>query len=124
MKQKVRILSNVSELHTTKTEVSDPVVLNFKSCDHKYRNYNMQAKQPRHLRIRFPCVRRSARSPLIEAMERKEAEHNFGKIDVGTIDPGKCRTDHGWDNWQIAFANKLNATLGAAGVPINYFIRP
>ncbi len=59
-----------------------------------------------------------------EAMERKEAEHNFGKIDVGTIDPGKCRTDHGWDNWQIAFANKLNATLGAAGVPINYIIRP
>jgi hypothetical protein len=32
---------------------------------------------------------------MIEAMECKEAEHNFGKIDVGAIDPGKCRTDHG-----------------------------
>ena len=61
---------------------------------------------------------------MIEAMERTEAEHNFGKIKVGTINPGKCRTDHGWDNWQIAFANKLNATLGAAGVPIDYIIRP
>ena len=61
---------------------------------------------------------------MVEAMERKEAEHNYGKIDVGTIDPGKCRTDHGWDNWQIAFANKLNATLGAAKVPIDYVIRP
>ena len=61
---------------------------------------------------------------MTEAMERKEAEHNFGKIDVATIDPGKCRTDHGWDNWQTAFANKLNATLGAAGVPIDYIIRP
>ena len=61
---------------------------------------------------------------MIEAMERKEAEHNFGKIDVGTIDPGKCRTNNGRDNWQIAFANKLNATLGAAGIPLNYIIRP
>ena len=34
-----------------------------------------------------------------EAMERKEAKHNYGKIDVGIIDPGKCRVDHGWDNW-------------------------
>jgi hypothetical protein len=62
---------------------------------------------------------------MIEAMESKEAEHNFGKIeDVGTIDPGKCQTDHGWDNLKTAFANKLNATLGAAGVPIDYIIRP
>ena len=62
---------------------------------------------------------------MIEAMERKEAEHNFGSIDVlGTIDPGKCRTDHGWNNWQTAFNNNLNATLGAAGVPINFIIRP
>jgi hypothetical protein len=58
-----------------------------------------------------------------EAMSNKEAELNYGKIDVGSIDPGKCRTDHGWDNWQIAFANKLNATLGAAKVPIDYIIR-
>jgi hypothetical protein len=32
---------------------------------------------------------------MIEAMELKEAEHNFGKIDAATINPGKCRTDHG-----------------------------
>ena len=57
-------------------------------------------------------------------LEGKEAEHKFGKIDVGTIDPGKCRTNHGFDNWQTAFANKLNATLGTAGVPIDYIIRP
>ena len=57
---------------------------------------------------------------MIKAMERKEAEYNFGKIDVGTIDPGKCQTDHGWDKWKIAFANKLNAT----GVPIDYIISP
>ena len=58
-----------------------------------------------------------------DAMEHKETKHNYGKIDVGTIDPGKCRTDHGWDNWQIAFTNKLNATLGAAQVFIDYIIR-
>ena len=40
---------------------------------------------------------------MVESMERKEAEHNFDKINVTSIDPGKCRTDHGWDNWQIAF---------------------
>ena len=60
---------------------------------------------------------------MVESMEHKEAEHNFDKIDVASIDPGKCRTDHGWDNWQIAFENKLNATLGAARVPIDYIIR-
>jgi hypothetical protein len=31
---------------------------------------------------------------MIKAMEHKEAEHNFGKIDVGTINPGKCHADH------------------------------
>ena len=56
---------------------------------------------------------------MVEAMERKEAKRNYGKSDVGTIDPGKCQMDHDWDNWQIAFTNKLNATLGAAQVPIN-----
>jgi hypothetical protein len=30
---------------------------------------------------------------MIEAMERKKAKYN-----VGTIDPGKSRTDHGCDN--------------------------
>ena len=60
---------------------------------------------------------------MVDAMERKEAEHNYVKIDVGTIDPSKCRTDHGWDNWQIAFTKKLTAILGAAQVPIDYVIR-
>ena len=60
---------------------------------------------------------------MAESMERKEAEHNFDKINVVLIDPGKCRTDHGWDNWQIAFKNKLNTTLGAARVPVDYIIR-
>ena len=40
------------------------------------------------------------------------------------IDPGKCQTHHGWDNWQIAFVNKLNATMGAANVPNDYVVRP
>ena len=52
-------------------------------------------------------------------MIRKEAEYNYGKIDVDITDPGKCQTDHGWDNWQLAFVNKLNVTLGAANVPID-----
>ena len=59
---------------------------------------------------------------MVEAMERKEAEHNYGKVDVGSINPGKCRVDHGWDNWQTAFTNKLNSTLGAAQVLIDYVI--
>ena len=61
---------------------------------------------------------------MLEAMERKEAEQNYGKINVNIIDPGKCQTNHGWDNWQIAFVNKLNATMGAANVPIDYVVRP
>ena len=49
----------------------------------------------------------------------------YGKIiNVGTIDPGKCKTDHGWDNWQVVFTNKLNATLGAAKVPLDYVMSP
>ena len=58
------------------------------------------------------------------AMIRKETEYNYGKIDVDITDPDKCQTDHGWDNWQIAFGNKLNATLEAANVPIDYVARP
>ena len=58
------------------------------------------------------------------AMICKEAEYNYGKIDVGIANPGKCQTDHGWDNWHLAFVNKLNATLGAANVPIDYVARP
>lgn len=57
------------------------------------------------------------------AIQRKEAEHNFEKINVDlTIDPGKCQTDFGWGAWQIAFVNKLNATMGAAKVPIVYVL--
>jgi len=58
------------------------------------------------------------------AMEQKESEFNYGKVDVDIIDPGKCQTDFGWDNWQIAFVNKLNATMGAAKVPVDYIVRP
>ena len=61
---------------------------------------------------------------MSKAMERKESEYNYGKIDVDIIDPGKCQTDFGWDNWQIAFINKLNATMGAAKVPVDYIVRP
>jgi hypothetical protein len=58
------------------------------------------------------------------AMERQESEYNYGKVDVDIIDPGKCQTSFGWDNWQIAFLNKLNATMGAAKVPVDYIVRP
>ena len=61
---------------------------------------------------------------MATAMERKESEYNYGRIDVDIIDPGRCQTDFGWDNWQIAFVNKLNATLGAAKVLIDYITRP
>jgi hypothetical protein len=59
-----------------------------------------------------------------KAMERKESKYNYGKIDVDIIDPGKCQTNFGWDNWQIAFVNKLNAAMGSAKVPIDYIVRP
>jgi hypothetical protein len=58
-----------------------------------------------------------------KTMECKESEYNYGKIDVDIIDPGKCQTNFGWDNWQIAFVNKLNATVGAAKVPVGYIVR-
>ena len=59
------------------------------------------------------------------AMERKEAEYNYGKLDVDIVDPSKkCQTDFGWDtNWQLAFVNKRNATMGAVKVPVNYVVR-
>ena len=60
-----------------------------------------------------------------EAMERKESEHNYGKVEIEIVNPGKCQTDFGWDNWQLTFVNKLNATMGAAKVlPIDYIVRP
>ena len=34
------------------------------------------------------------------------------------------QTNYGWDNWQIAFVNKLNASMGAANVPIDYVVCP
>ena len=60
---------------------------------------------------------------MAKAMDRKEADINFEKIDVDLIDPGKCQTDFGWDAWQIAFMNKLSATMGAAKVPLAYVVR-
>ena len=61
---------------------------------------------------------------MASAMDRKESEYNYGKIDIDLIDPGKCQTDFAWDNWQIAFVNKLSATMGAAKFPIDYVVRP
>jgi hypothetical protein len=60
---------------------------------------------------------------VIETIQRKEAEHNFEKVDVDLIDPGGRQTDAGWDAWQIAFLNKLSATMGAAKVPVAYVVR-
>ena len=60
---------------------------------------------------------------LRATLARKEAEHNFEKVDIDIVDPGKCQTDFGWDAWQIAFMNKLNATMGAAKVPLAYIVR-
>ena len=62
---------------------------------------------------------------LFTAMQqKKEAKHNFEKVGVDIIDPGKCQTaDAGWDAWQIAFVNKVSATSGAAKVPIVYVIQ-
>ena len=57
------------------------------------------------------------------AMERKESEYNYGKVNVDIIDPGKCQTNFGWDNWQIDFVNMLNATMGAAKVLVDYFVQ-
>ena len=56
-------------------------------------------------------------------MQQKEAGQNFEKVDVDIIDPGKCQVNAGWDACQIAFVNKLSATMGAAKVPIAYVIR-
>ena len=60
---------------------------------------------------------------LRRTLARKEADHNFERIDIDIVDPGKCQTDFGWDAWQIAFVNKLSATLGAAKVPLVYVVR-
>ena len=60
---------------------------------------------------------------LKATIARKEAEHNFEKVDVAIVDPGKCRTDVGWDSWQIGFMNKLSSTLGTAKVPLAYVVR-
>jgi hypothetical protein len=61
---------------------------------------------------------------LCATLARKEADHNFEKIDIDIVDPGKCQTDFGWDAWQIAFMNKLNATMRAAKVPLAYVVCP
>jgi hypothetical protein len=60
---------------------------------------------------------------LRSTLARKEADQNFEKLDIDIVDPGKCQTDFGWDTWQIAFTNKLSATMGAAKVPLAYVIR-
>ncbi|KAI2489358.1 hypothetical protein MHU86_25231 [Fragilaria crotonensis] len=52
------------------------------------------------------------REVMLAAMARKESDHNLDKVDIDIIDPGKCQTDAGWDNWQIGFVNKLSAIMG------------
>ena len=53
----------MSELHTTKTEIVDPVVLNYKSCDLKFRNCSkLLVPWFCHLTIQFPYAPKSARS--------------------------------------------------------------
>jgi hypothetical protein len=61
---------------------------------------------------------------MFNTTQRKEAEHNFEKVDVDLIDPGKCQIDVGWEAWQIAFMNKLSATMGAAKIPVANIVRP
>jgi hypothetical protein len=43
------------------------------------------------------------REVMLAAMARKESEHNLDRVDINIIDPGKCQTYAGWDNWQIGF---------------------
>jgi hypothetical protein len=64
------------------------------------------------------------REVMLAAMARKETEHNLDKVDIDIVDPGKCQTDAGWDNWQIGFVNKLSAIMGATKVLIDYVVRP
>jgi hypothetical protein len=60
---------------------------------------------------------------MFDTIQHKEAKHNFEKVDVNLIDPDRYQTDAGWDAWQIAFMNKLSATMGAAKVPVVYVVR-
>ena len=64
------------------------------------------------------------REVILAAMAMKESEQNLDKVDINIINPGKCQTDTGWDNWQICFLNRLSAIIGAAKVPIDYIVRP
>lgn len=57
------------------------------------------------------------------AKEQKEFKYNNGKYD-DIFDPGMCQTDLGRDEWQIAFVDKLNTTVGAAKVTVNYIEYP
>jgi hypothetical protein len=61
---------------------------------------------------------------MLAAMARKKSKHNLDKVDINIIDPGKCQTDAGWDNWQIGFVDRLSAIMGAAKVPIDYIVCP
>jgi hypothetical protein len=61
---------------------------------------------------------------MLAAMSRMESDQNLGKVDVNIINPGKCQTDAGWDNWQIGFVNKRSAIMGAAKVLIDNIVCP
>jgi hypothetical protein len=41
---------------------------------------------------------------MLAAMARRESDHNLDNVDIDIIDPGKCQTDAGWDNWQISLS--------------------
>ena len=61
---------------------------------------------------------------LAAMLARKESDYNLDKVDINIINPGKCQTNAGWDNWQIGFVNKLCAIKGAAKILFKYIVRP
>jgi hypothetical protein len=36
---------------------------------------------------------------MLAAMARKESDLNPNKVDINIIEPGKCQTNAGWDNF-------------------------
>ena len=61
---------------------------------------------------------------LAAMLARKESDYNLDKVDINIINPSKCQTNAGWDNWQIGFVNKLSAIKGAAKILFKYIVRP
>jgi hypothetical protein len=57
------------------------------------------------------------------ALNNKESEAMAKDIKADIIDPGKCKTGLEWDDWQIAFENKMEVTIGVGNLPLAYVIR-